>query len=221
MREQVQVRKSDVCSSQKSESNRVRTFEQRRGENATLSSQLPTPIQVSMKFGTSLLGARAPWGLIMRYLLSIVTAIVGTAIFFAAFFPGSRGPISTLHPGSNTTSTLDDNTLSSNGKDRIVIMLVDALRADFIWQNESRFEFVNDMIAAGVALPFTTRAHSPTVTLPRIKSMITGSIPGFLDIKANLGTCMGHCVFYVPCFVPVVTFGRASVLLMCMAYNFQ
>ena len=69
-----------------------------------------------------------------------------------------------------------------------MIMLVDALRADFIWQRGSRFAFVNDKIAEGAALPFTTRAHPPTVTLPRIKSMITGSIPGFLDIKANLGS---------------------------------
>jgi hypothetical protein len=38
-----------------------------------------------------LLGQRARWGLIARYILSIVAALVGTAIFFAAFFPGSRG----------------------------------------------------------------------------------------------------------------------------------
>jgi ethanolaminephosphotransferase len=133
----------------------------------------------------SLLGARARAGLIVRYLLSIVAALAGTAIFFAAFFPGSRGPgeaaradgaVRPPRPGAE----------GGGGRQRVVIMLVDALRADFIWQTGSRFAFVNDRIAAGEALPFTTRAHSPTVTLPRIKSMITGSIPGFLDIKANL-----------------------------------
>lgn len=40
----------------------------------------------------SLLGARAGGGLIVRYLLSIIAALAGTALFFAAFFPGSRGP---------------------------------------------------------------------------------------------------------------------------------
>ena len=138
----------------------------------------------------SLLGQRAQGGLVVRYLLSIVTALVGTAIFFAAFFPGSRGPSADIHdppemhpaPGSAARSAA----AHTGGKERVVIMLVDALRADFIWRNESRFAFVNAKIAEGVALPFTTRAHSPTVTLPRIKAMITGSIPGFLDIKANL-----------------------------------
>jgi hypothetical protein len=58
----------------------------------------------------------------------------------------------------------------------VVIMLVDALRADFIWQTGSRFAFVNDRIAAGEALPFTTRAHSPTVTLPRITWRLSSNV---------------------------------------------
>ena len=138
-----------------------------------------------------MLARRAPWSLIARYLLSITTALVGTAIFFTAFFPGSRGPAvapdadSTL-PGAPRGGAGGGPTKARAGRERVVLLLVDALRADFIWQNESRFAFVNARIAEGDALPFTTRAHSPTVTLPRIKSMITGSIPGFLDVKANL-----------------------------------
>lgn len=137
----------------------------------------------------TLLGQRAQWGLIARYLLSSVTALVGTAIFFAAFFPGSKGPSAapaTASGGNLAASPARGASVLAGGKERVVIMLVDALRADFIWQNGSRFAFVNAKIGEGAALPFTTRAHSPTVTLPRVKAMITGSIPGFLDVKANL-----------------------------------
>ena len=136
-----------------------------------------------------MLGQRAPSGLIARYLLSIVTALAGTAIFFTAFFPGSRGPASASArpsgPGSGGGAQ-EPHGSPPDSKERVVVVLVDALRADFIWQNESRFAFVNARIAEGDALAFTTRAHSPTVTLPRIKAMITGSIPGFLDVQANL-----------------------------------
>jgi len=144
----------------------------------------------------SMLARRAPWSLIARYFLSITTALAGTAIFFTAFFPGSRGPAVAPDAGSARPGAPAGGSGGSAGgqarakararRDRVVLLLVDALRADFIWQNESRFHFVNGKIAEGDALPFTTRAHSPTVTLPRIKSMITGSIPGFLDVKANL-----------------------------------
>jgi ethanolaminephosphotransferase len=34
-------------------------------------------------------------------------------------------------------------------------------------------------------MPFTANARSPTVTMPRIKSMTTGSIPSFVDLILN------------------------------------
>ena len=130
---------------------------------------------------------RARGGLLARYLLSIATALTGAAVFFAAFFPGSRdvvraGPTRDVQPAAEGTAAQ----ASGATRPRVVVMLVDALRADFLWKPGSRFAYVNAKIAEGAALPFTTRAHSPTVTLPRIKAMITGAIPGFLDVKANL-----------------------------------
>src|SRR5438552_4752699 len=41
-------------------------------------------------------------------------------------------------------------------------------------------------IASGHALPFTAHALPPTVTLPRIKALTTGSIPNFLDAILNI-----------------------------------
>jgi len=54
--------------------------------------------------------------------------------------------------------------------DKLVVMLVDALRADFVYNHtSSEFKFARQLMAAGKAVPFAAAAHSPTVTLPRIK----------------------------------------------------
>ncbi|PSR94205.1 alkaline-phosphatase-like protein [Coniella lustricola] len=70
--------------------------------------------------------------------------------------------------------------------DRVVFMVVDALRSDFVYSPRSGFEYTQSLIRNGVALPFTAHATSPTVTMPRIKAITTGSIPSFLDVILNI-----------------------------------
>ena len=41
------------------------------------------------------------------------------------------------------------------------------------------------LITAGAAIPFTAHANSPTITMPRVKAITTGSIPSFLDVILN------------------------------------
>jgi len=41
------------------------------------------------------------------------------------------------------------------------------------------------VISDGSAIPFTAHATSPTITMPRVKAITTGSIPGFLDVILN------------------------------------
>ena len=41
------------------------------------------------------------------------------------------------------------------------------------------------LIRSGAAMPFTAHATSPTITMPRIKAITTGSIPSFLDVILN------------------------------------
>ena len=41
------------------------------------------------------------------------------------------------------------------------------------------------LINARAALPFTAHATSPTITMPRVKAITTGSIPSFLDVILN------------------------------------
>jgi len=41
------------------------------------------------------------------------------------------------------------------------------------------------LIRSGAALPFTAHATAPTITMPRLKAITTGSIPSFLDMILN------------------------------------
>ncbi|KAI1372968.1 alkaline phosphatase-like protein [Hypoxylon crocopeplum] len=69
--------------------------------------------------------------------------------------------------------------------DRLIFMVIDALRSDFVYLDGSGFEFTQRLIADGVAVPFTAHATSPTITMPRIKAITTGSTPSFLDAILN------------------------------------
>lgn len=42
------------------------------------------------------------------------------------------------------------------------------------------------LIRSGAAIPFTAYASSPTVTMPRLKAITTGSVPSFLDVILNI-----------------------------------
>lgn len=44
---------------------------------------------------------------------------------------------------------------------------------------------VHSLISSGAAIPFTAYASSPTITMPRVKALTTGSIPSFLDVILN------------------------------------
>ena len=44
---------------------------------------------------------------------------------------------------------------------------------------------INSLIRSGAAMPFTAHATSPTITMPRVKAITTGSIPSFLDVILN------------------------------------
>jgi ethanolaminephosphotransferase len=73
--------------------------------------------------------------------------------------------------------------------------------SDFVYSNGSGFKFTQrqehssitismeliyySLIRTGAALPFTAHATSPTITMPRIKAMTTGSTPSFLDLILN------------------------------------
>lgn len=68
---------------------------------------------------------------------------------------------------------------------KVIFMLVDSLRADFITNPTSGFSFVRSLLEQGQAYSYKAFAHPPTVTLPRVKALVTGGIPSFSDYLAN------------------------------------
>ncbi|KAG0245423.1 major facilitator super transporter protein [Actinomortierella wolfii] len=111
-------------------------------------------------------------------LASIACQLVGMLMFAKGFFPYK--PISTSFASHNDLPALPlqsgDNTKDNSPPipprfGRLVLMLVDALRS---------------LIESNKALPFTALASAPTVTLPRLKALTTGTVPGFLDAVLNI-----------------------------------
>ncbi|KAF9154738.1 major facilitator super transporter protein [Linnemannia schmuckeri] len=135
-----------------------------------------------------------PWILYGILLASLACQFVGLVMFAKGFFP--------YKAISTTFASLDDMplepSLTINGEGapqptvvkprfgKIVLMLVDALRSDFLYGNESDFRLMQSLIDEHKAIPFTALASAPTVTLPRLKALTTGTVPGFLDAILNI-----------------------------------
>ncbi|GAM86846.1 hypothetical protein ANO11243_048660 [Dothideomycetidae sp. 11243] len=105
-------------------------------------------------------------------------------IFATGFFPYKP-----LLPGLATFKDQDANEelglLPERMFSRVIFMVVDALRSDFVYSAKSGFEVTQGLIRNGAALPFTAYAAPPTVTMPRVKALTTGSVPSFVDLILN------------------------------------
>lgn len=122
------------------------------------------------------------------YIVLVLTNIIGFVLFLSGFFPSKI-----VLPGSNTflQPSLDYKTpfLTQNGKPqfkKLILVVVDAMRADFCFSEESNFKFLHELINTGHAIPFTAYSNPPTVTLPRLKGITTGGTPSFLDAILNV-----------------------------------
>lgn len=70
--------------------------------------------------------------------------------------------------------------------DKVVIMVVDAMRSDFLFSNHSQMHFAHSLLNDGYGIGFTAFSNPPTVTLPRLKGITTGSTPNFIDAVLNI-----------------------------------
>ncbi|GAA6005439.1 mannose-ethanolamine phosphotransferase LAS21 [Rhodotorula paludigena] len=107
----------------------------------------------------------------------LVAAVAGLALFARGFFP-----VKPLLAGYSAYESYADEPAFS----RLAFVVVDALRSDFALGPASHMAFVASLIEQGRALPYTAVAQAPTVTLPRLKALTTGSNPTFLDAILNV-----------------------------------
>src|SRR4051794_32322671 len=93
----------------------------------------------------------------------VVSALV---IFAQGFFPHKASL-----PGLAEWSANSHASNRAAPFDRVVFMVVDALRSDFVFGNSSGFQFTQTLIRNGAAIPFTGYASPPTITMPRVKAI--------------------------------------------------
>ncbi|KAL3469390.1 alkaline-phosphatase-like protein [Aspergillus californicus] len=116
-----------------------------------------------------------------KWLVFLANILIPIAIlvFSLGFFPYKP-----LIPGLATFA--EPHNVSPKVFDKVIFMVIDALRSDFVYSNNSGFHFTQSLIRSGAAIPFTAYAGSPTVTMPRLKAITTGSVPSFLDVILNI-----------------------------------
>ncbi|EFR03310.1 GPI ethanolamine phosphate transferase 2 [Nannizzia gypsea CBS 118893] len=116
----------------------------------------------------------------MATLVSFTLFPLALLLFASGFFPYKP-----FIPGLATFEEVENGSRPSPIFDRVIFMVVDALRSDFVYGNHSGFQFTQGLIKSGAAVPFTAHASSPTITMPRVKAITTGSVPSFVDVILN------------------------------------
>ncbi|ETM45243.1 hypothetical protein L914_09637 [Phytophthora nicotianae] len=115
---------------------------------------------------------------------------------------------SSTAPSSDLNTVLDDRQELDAAYDRLVVVLIDALRADMVLGSaamhgiintgenkqqpkgelNAHMPFTSSLVTSGRALGYVAHASVPTVTMPRLKALVTGKPPAFIDILKNFNS---------------------------------
>ncbi|KAE8706946.1 GPI ethanolamine phosphate transferase 2-like isoform X2 [Hibiscus syriacus] len=147
----------------------------------------------------------------------VIIQIIGLSLFVFGFFPvkpalpGTSGSESFYAPTCDFVGNLSDTTLPSDqlkslyqelsgippSFDRLILMVIDGLPAEFVLgkngkppnkQFKEGMPYTQSLLASGSAIGYHAKAAPPTVTMPRLKAMVSGAIGGFLDVAFNFNT---------------------------------
>ncbi|XP_071648879.1 GPI ethanolamine phosphate transferase 2 isoform X2 [Temnothorax longispinosus] len=71
---------------------------------------------------------------------------------------------------------------------KLIIMVIDGLRWDFVAgpMGQAAMPLTSNLLVNSTGCLLRAKLQSPTVTMPRIKAMMTGTVPNFIDIVLNL-----------------------------------
>lgn len=95
-------------------------------------------------------------------LFILLAVVVGLASFFHGFLP--------LKAHIEGHAAHLSSTSESAFVSKVVLVVVDALRADFILgYSEINWPYLSRLVESGHTVGYSAMAHPPTVTLPRIK----------------------------------------------------
>ncbi|XP_052556602.1 GPI ethanolamine phosphate transferase 2 isoform X3 [Tympanuchus pallidicinctus] len=129
----------------------------------------------------------------------LLAEALGVALFLRGFFPlpvrslprgeaRAEPPAEPAPPGPGIVSNWTK--IPPPLFKKVVIVLIDALRDDFVFGSKGKqfMPYTTQVIEKGTSYSFIAEAKPPTVTMPRIKALMTGSIPGFIDVVVNLNS---------------------------------
>ncbi|XP_054809274.1 GPI ethanolamine phosphate transferase 2 isoform X2 [Prosopis cineraria] len=148
---------------------------------------------------------------------AVIIQCIGLSVFVLGFFPvkpvlsGYSGFESFRPPtcngiGNESEASLPPDRLESLYRalselppsfDRLVLMVVDGLPAEFVLGKSGRspgmaymeaMPYTQSLLANGKAVGYHAIAAAPTVTMPRLKAMVSGAIGGFLDVVLNFNS---------------------------------
>ncbi|GAB1601114.1 GPI ethanolamine phosphate transferase 2-like [Argonauta hians] len=125
----------------------------------------------------------------LPYKLFALYFILNFLLFYSTFlfslFPIKKD----LHVSKDETSNIAIKPEGiKHAFNRLVVVVIDSLRSDFIIDsNNTYMTYTQHLLEHNEAIAYHSIAHPPTVTLPRIKAMMTGTIPGFMDVILNFG----------------------------------
>ncbi|XP_009769774.1 uncharacterized protein LOC107796395 isoform X2 [Nicotiana tabacum] len=81
--------------------------------------------------------------------------------------------------------------------DRLILMVIDGLPAEFVLGKDGQppqkafkeaMPYTQSLLSKGRAIGYHAKAAPPTVTMPRLKAMVSGAVGGFLDVAFNFNT---------------------------------
>ncbi|CAL9730744.1 GPI ethanolamine phosphate transferase 2 [Monosporozyma unispora] len=121
--------------------------------------------------------------MLRRLTIVFVIQLLAISLFCIGFFPKKNVLNGEAIFHYNKTLQKDSKPVFN----KLVVVVIDALRSDFIFDKySSNFNFVHSKLNSGEAWGFTAFSNPPTVTLPRLKGITTGSTPNFLDAILNV-----------------------------------
>ncbi|XP_071565902.1 GPI ethanolamine phosphate transferase 2 isoform X1 [Temnothorax nylanderi] len=132
------------------------------------------------------------YNLLLFYVLLV--APISIALFLHGFFPvahhtdaiASRSDV----PEYVGNLSVKRHALYRPMITKLIIMVIDGLRWDFVAgpMGQAAMPLTSNLLVNSSGCLLRAKLQSPTVTMPRIKAMMTGTVPNFIDIVLNFGS---------------------------------
>ncbi|RLM80122.1 GPI ethanolamine phosphate transferase 2 isoform X1 [Panicum miliaceum] len=149
---------------------------------------------------------------------AVLLQVAGLSLFLYGFFPvkptlrGFSGPESYRVPSCGPVSAGEQKPALPPDQrrslyrelsemppvyDRLVLMVIDGLPAEFVLGKGGKppskelmesMPYTQSLLTGCQAAGYHAKAAPPTVTMPRLKAMVSGAIGGFLDVAFNFNT---------------------------------